>query len=41
MSEPHSDAQVRAVATFFEALAEVHPCLPQPAANDALVQLSA
>ena len=36
-----SDAQVRAVATFFEALAEVHPCLPQPAANDALVQLSA
>jgi hypothetical protein len=33
-----SDAQVRAVSTFFDELAEVHPQLPQaeaPAANDA------
>ena len=30
-----SDAQVRAVATFFDELAERHPQLPQAAANDA------
>jgi tRNA-dihydrouridine synthase B len=37
------DAQVRAVATFFDALAELHPRLPQPvqAANDALLALRA
>ncbi len=34
-------AQVRAVATFFDALAERHAQLPQAAANDAAVQLSA
>ena len=33
-------AQVRAVATFFDALAERHAQLPQAAANDAAVQLS-
>ena len=34
-------AQVRAVATFFDALAEIHPSLPQAAANDACALLSA
>ena len=34
-------AQLRAVATFFDELAETHPCLPQPAANDASARLSA
>ena len=34
-------AQVRAVATFFDALAETHPSLPQAAANDACALLSA
>ena len=34
-----ADAQLRAVATFFDALAEAHPLLP--AANDACAQLSA
>jgi len=35
----HCDAQIRAVTTFFDALAEVHPVLP--AANDALLALRA
>ena len=35
------EAQVRAVATFFDALAQTHPRLPQAAANDALATLSA
>ena len=34
-------AQVRAVATFFDALAEAHPRLPQAAANDASALLFA
>ena len=34
-------AQLRAVATFFDELAETHPCLPQPAANDAAMALRA
>ena len=34
-------AQVRAVATFFDALAETHPRLPQAAANDASALLFA
>jgi len=36
-----AQAQVRAVATFFDQLAEQHPLLPQPAANDASMALSA
>ncbi len=38
------NAQVRAVSTFFDALADVHPLLPQaaaPAANDTTAMLSA
>ena len=35
------DAQVRAVSTFFDALAALHPQLPQSAANDASAILSA
>jgi tRNA-dihydrouridine synthase B len=35
------EAQVRAVATFFDELAQNHPRLPQAAANDALATLSA
>jgi tRNA-dihydrouridine synthase B len=35
------DAQVRAVSTFFDALAALHPQLPQAAANDARAQLIA
>ncbi|MBI5259059.1 MAG: tRNA dihydrouridine synthase DusB [Burkholderiales bacterium] len=35
------DAQVAAVATFFDALAEHHPLLPQAAANDDLLALEA
>jgi len=35
----HCDAQLRAVATFFDALAETHPLLPQAAANDAAMAL--
>ncbi|HMO47249.1 MAG TPA: tRNA dihydrouridine synthase DusB [Rubrivivax sp.] len=34
-------AQLRAVATFFDELAATHPLLPQPAANDASMVLSA
>ena len=30
------DAQLQAVAAFFDQLADVHPQLPQPAANDAM-----
>jgi tRNA-dihydrouridine synthase B len=36
-----ADAQVRAVQTFFAQLAEAHPLLPLPAANDDLAALSA
>jgi tRNA-dihydrouridine synthase B len=36
-----ADAQVRAVATFFDELAQAHPLLPQPAANDASMVLTA
>ena len=36
-----ADAQLRAVSTFFDALAERHPQLPQAAANDASVALHA
>ena len=35
------DAQLRAVATFFDELAQTHPSLPQVAANDTLAQLTA
>jgi tRNA-dihydrouridine synthase B len=35
------DAQVRAVSSFFDALAQTHPRLPQAAANDASAVLSA
>jgi tRNA-dihydrouridine synthase B len=34
-------SQVRAVATFFDELAQVHPQLPQAAANDAFIALHA
>jgi tRNA-dihydrouridine synthase B len=34
-------SQVRAVATFFDELADAHPLLPQPAANDASIALQA
>jgi tRNA-dihydrouridine synthase B len=36
-----TDAQVRAVSGFFDALAQTHPQLPQAAANDARAQLIA
>jgi tRNA-dihydrouridine synthase B len=36
-----AEAQVRAVATFFDELAETHPQLPPSAANDAAMALSA
>jgi len=36
-----AEAQVRAVATFFDELAETHPQLPPSAANDAAIALSA
>jgi tRNA-dihydrouridine synthase B len=34
-------SQVRAVATFFDKLADLHPQLPQAAANDATIALHA
>ncbi len=36
-----SQAQLHSVASFFDELAEVHPLLPQPAANDASAALAA
>ena len=36
-----AESQVRAVTTFFDALAETHPHLPQAAANDTQAQLTA
>ena len=47
LTEARDDAQVRAVQTFFDALAEQHPVLPlpmapeTPAANDGLARASA
>ena len=35
------DAQVRAVATFFDELAQAYPQLPQAAANDAQLRMMA